>query len=155
MIKIIKSYDTEWLATMGLTAGLLAVTLLISVLVITVQAPNSYAQTVPGIGQPYSGWVDPSTAVVDSELVLDPSCPFYSVIDNADPTDGLPLQFGVYVPTGAEADLYDYGNLYVPGTPVLGQLNPIPFANTACATGYPLYEIMFDGLYYQTGTGAL
>lgn len=108
-----------------------------------------YSQAAPaqalGLAVPYGGQVD--KPVIQP---LNAACPEYSVVINADPI-GLPI-FGVFVPPGGESLLYDYKNLYIPDTPLLGMYDADP--NLACGARFPVYPIDFNGLFYFTGTGA-
>jgi hypothetical protein len=97
---------------------------------------------------PYGGW---EGIVVPAVLAPPPAvCPMHTVIISATP--GIPV-FGVYVPPFGQLLLYDYKNLFVPGTPILGGYDPIPFVT--CKTPYFVYPIDFNAPFYLTGTGAL
>lgn len=85
--------------------------------------------------------------------VPDPACPIYYTIDNADPTDGLPPVYGVFPIPVLPALSYDNNNLEIPGTPVIGGLEPLPcLGGTALI---PLYPLFYDGLFYLDGTGPI
>lgn len=109
------------------------------------QAPRANA----ALFTPYGGSV---VSVVIQPLNV--ACPEYSVIANADPTSG-PTIFAVFIPPTPVAPTYDFNNLFIPSTPVLGGY--VPVDDPACAPGlpaFPLFYNMPDGPFYLTGTGA-
>lgn len=95
---------------------------------------------------PYGGW---ESVVIPAVVAPPPAiCPMHTVIISAVP--GTPT-FGVYVPPGGQLFLYDYKNLFTPGTPILGGYDPIPFPT--CKTPYFVYPIDFNAPLFLTGTG--
>lgn len=118
----------------------------------------AYSQTLPARAAvgflPYGGYVDTFVVNLTAAGLPNPTCPIYSVISNVDPTNGLPPEFGVFIPPTLPAPTYDYNNLYVPGTPVLGGLVPVP--NLACLAPIPVYPLYYNlpDPFYLTGTGA-
>lgn len=89
-------------------------------------------------------------------LVPNPACPYYYLVQNDDVNIENPFpQFGLFIIPGSEIDLYDFHNLAIPGTALLGGIIPVP--NVACGTtptGGPVFPIFFDGLFFLTGSGA-
>lgn len=123
---------------------------MVGLLITTGFVLSIYAQTMPAqaigfVG--YGGWV---VSYIPPTVPPLPPCPGYSIVRSAEPTFG-PAIFGVYVPPFLGALLYDYGNLYVPNTPLIGGYEPIPFPT--CPAPYPVFPIFFDGLFFLTGTG--
>ena len=104
----------------------------------------------------YSGYVDSSVVNLTAAGLPNPTCPFYTVVTNNDLTDGLPPEFGIFIPPTLPAPIYDYEDLVTIGTPLIGGVEPVP--NLACAAPVPVYPIFYDlpdGGFYLTGTGGL
>jgi hypothetical protein len=119
-----------------------------------------YSQAQPAYALPmfqsYGGWVDSVLPNPTPAGIPNPVCPIYTLITNVDLTDGLSPEFGIFIPPLFPAPTYDYNNLYVPGTPVIGGLVPIPcVGGIAPVPIYPLFYDAADGPFYLTGTGAL
>ena len=114
-----------------------------------------YSRTIPVhaqvAGEEYGG------TVLDVEVNADPlddiECPVYTNIENADPTDGLPPVFGVYIPDYYPAPTYDYENLFTPGVPVLGELDEFDPCATNDGVAFPLIIDPGNPEFYLTGTG--
>lgn len=84
--------------------------------------------------------------------IPNPACPVYSVVTNVDTSNGLPPTFGIFIPPELPAPTYDYNNLFVPGAPILGGLDPIP-----CVGGtapIPVYPLFYNAPFYLSGEGA-
>ncbi len=72
------------------------------------------------------------------------ACPSYVLIQNSDPTSPLP-QFGLFIPPGLQADIYDYKNLVTPGVAELGGYVPVPDA--ACGvtlSGFSVFPLFYN-----------
>ena len=101
---------------------------------------------------PYGGTVISVAANVDPVSSIE--CPFYSVVDNVDADNGLPPIFGIYIPPEFPAPTYDYNNIFTPGVPIMGGIEPIPCQTDTGLQAYPLFFDAPDGPFYLTGTGA-
>ncbi len=96
---------------------------------------------------PFGGWV---VSYVPPLVPPAPPCPGHVVIRNANSISLTPL-FGIYIPPFMDMLLYDYRNLYIPNTPVIGGYALVPFVT--CPVPYPVFPIFFDGLFFLTGSG--
>ncbi len=98
---------------------------------------------------PFGGFVDSVVANLDPAGAL--ICPVFSLITNVDTTNGLPPEFGVYIPPDFPMPTYDYNNIYTLGTRLMGGVETVP-----CPASVPVFPLFFDapdGPFYLTGTG--
>ena len=118
-------------------------------------APARADDTIQPFEQ-YSGYVDSVIPNLTAAGLPNPSCPVYTVVTNNDLTDGLPPEFGIFIPPILPAPTFYADNLVTPGTPLIGGVVPIP--NLACLAPVPVYPIFYDlpdGGFYLTGTGSI
>jgi hypothetical protein len=76
-------------------------------------------------------------------------CPTYTLVTNISTTDGLPPEFGVYIPLILPGTTFAYSNLITPGVPIIGGVLPVP-----CPAPVPVYPLYYDAPFYLAGTGA-
>jgi len=128
------------------TAFIFGMLILILTVGLFLSAPASKADYISPF-VPFGGWVN--------SVVANPTpggsyiCPTYILITNADLTNGLPPEFGVYIPVFLPGPTYDYNNLFTPGTPLVGGFEPV-----LCPAPVPVYPLFYDAPFYLTGTGA-
>ena len=85
-----------------------------------------------------------------------PVCPIYVEVTNNDSSNGLPPSFGIFIPVENPAPTYDYNNLFMPGTPIVGGLEPIPcVGGDAPIPLFPLFYDAVDGPFYLAGEGGI
>lgn len=75
-------------------------------------------------------------------------CPTYTLVTNVSTTDGLPPEFGVYIPIILPGTTFAYSNLITPGTPIIGGVLP-----ALCPAPVPVYPLYYDVPFYLAGTG--
>jgi hypothetical protein len=122
-----------------------------------------YSQTTPAralpLFSPFGGIITDipvANPLPPPAVGLNPACPYYSVVNNVDLDDGLPPEFGVFIPTIPPGISYDYNNLFIPDTPIIGGVEPIPcLGGTAPLPLYPMFYDALDGGFYLDGTGSL